>query len=411
MHPASECRPTVDHAMGLARRLRRDGGAALEYLWELSASVRHPRIEAFLVDGTERMTGKPVRVFYLGGYENYAFAVGRMLEDHREVERVTGINSLRSRNWLRRYLHRASMLVVDVELLYCRMLRSEPFLRIPAWVRQYYNMPDTWHEVLQSFRSNTRKTDLRKIRKYRLGYRISTLEEDFREFYHRMYVPYLEKRFQNEVIIEPEWKVLRQCRKGELMHVLREGRVVACALLHRLAGRMAYVWVGVPEEVDDGDYRGAFSALYYFTILHAYEHGCHQVDFLGSRPLLDDGLFRYKRKWGTEVKDSPVPRGDILLRPLRLDAPVRAIFERSPFIVRDGRGLAGKVLLNGDPATAHDLQDLVARFHTKGLTRLKVCSLRGFDAEALRWAEDPQAPVVLRDLSAFENPADEFCLF
>jgi hypothetical protein len=410
MLPANETRPHADHTVGLARRLRRDAGAALEYLWELSASLRRSSVEACLVDGTEPATGQPVRVFYFGGYENYAFAVGRLLEDHCKVERTTGIHSLRSRKWIRRHIHRAALLVFDVKWLYCRLLRGEPFLQVPAWVRQQYTIPGTWHEVLQSFRANTRKTDLRKIRKYGLGYRISTLEEDYHEFYHRMYVPYLSKRFRNEVIIEPEWKVLRQCRRGELMHVVRDGRVVACALLHRGGERLAYVWVGVPDSLDDGAMRGAFSALCYFTILYGYERGCREVDFLGSRPLLDDGLFRYKRKWGTRVVDSLVPRSDILLRPLRFDAPVRAIFERNRFIVRDGAGLAGKLLLDG-PVRREHLRDLLARYHTEGLRRLKVLSTDGIDAAAVRWAGESGAPLALCDLRDSADPAATFCRF
>jgi hypothetical protein len=408
MLPASETRPEQDHHVGTARRLRKRAGAGLEYLWELSGSLRHRTLETLLVDGTEPETGVPLRILYVGQFDNYAFTVGRMLTDHRMVERRTGISAFRVGSCFKDSIERAAILVMDVELLYGTMLRRQPFMRIPAWVRQKYSVPGTWHEVLQSFRTNTRRTDLRKIRKYALKYRISRSEDDFREFYHRMYVPYLKKRFDREVIIEPEWKVLRQCRKGELMHVVRGGQVVACALLHRGEGRLAYVWVGVPDGLEDDLYRGAFSALYYFSILYAYERGCSEVDFLGSRPLLDDGLFRYKRKWGTRVEDSPVPRGDILIRPLRFDASVRSTFRRLQYIVRDGAGLAGRILLDDGPASSEDLKRILVRDQTPGLDRLQVFSLHGFDEEALRWVEAEKPPLALHSLEGDPDPATTF---
>ena len=38
-------RPAVDHSVGRMRRLRKHAGAALEYLWELAASLRLARAD------------------------------------------------------------------------------------------------------------------------------------------------------------------------------------------------------------------------------------------------------------------------------------------------------------------------------------------------------------------------------
>jgi hypothetical protein len=404
-----EVKPTADHSISPARRLRKDAGAALEYLWELSGSVRHGRGDALLVEGTERETGRSLRTAYFGHYDNYAFVMGRLYSRYEVVEKHAGRSAFAASRWLRRLGAGASLLFGDVELLHGLPLARKGYLRIPQWLRQKYLIPDRWEDVLASFRKNTRKTDLRKVRKYGFSYRMSQSPEDFRPFYHHMYVPYLSKRFGEEVIIEPEWKVMRQCRKGRLLHILRDERVVAAALLHQLEGRLAYVWVGVPDDVDDDLFTGAFSAMYYFTILHGYLEGCREIDFLGSRPILSDGLFRYKRKWGTYVEDSPVPRGDILLRPLSFDEPIRAFFRRCPFVVRDGTGLAGKILADDRIVTARDLEAMHEQFDTPGLDGLVVHSLAGFDGTALRWAAPGERPVRLVDLKGEADPAAAFC--
>jgi hypothetical protein len=407
--PISPKKPKPVSPISFPRRIRKNIGAFLEYLWELSGSIRLNKVEAVLIEGVEKHSGATLTCFYLGHYDNYAFLLNHLYSSYGVKEKYTRINSFRARKWINRYKDKVDLLFIDLELLYCKILSDYNFLEVPQWVRQSFDVPDTWEEVLAQFRKNTKKTDLRKVRKYGFTYRITKDEENYKIFYHTMYKPYLEKRFGDAVLIEPEWKVLRQCRKGELMQIVRDDKVVSCVLLHLLNVRLAYVWVGVPDDLDPDLANGAFSALYYFTILYGYEKGCREIDFLGSRPLLNDGLFRYKRKWGMRVQDSPVPRGDILLRPRRLDGPVANLFSNNSFITRDGSGICGKILYNIQKLSLPHLQDLLENQDTPGLTRLKIYAMKGIDDEARAWAIVHNSEVTLFDLSDSHAPQEVFC--
>ena len=46
---------------------------------------------------------------------------------------------------------------------------------------------------------------------------------------------------------------------------------------------------------------GAAAGIFHFCIREAREMGCRQVDFGGFRPSLDDGLLRFKRKFGVRL--------------------------------------------------------------------------------------------------------------
>jgi hypothetical protein len=378
-------------------------------MWHLSASFRSYRVEAMVVEGNERGTGEAVTSFYMGDQENFGFVFKRLFSDFTVVDRHEGVLASGVRKWITRHAEAVDLLFLDVELLYCRMLRGEPFLRIPHWVRQQYRVPGTWEGVLKSLRKNTRSTDLRKVRKYGLSYRITKAELDFRDFYYHMHKPYLQQRFDDLVIIEPEWRFMRQCRKGELMQVVRDGQVLAGVLLHKAGGRLAYVWVGVKEDISPDMYKGVFSAMYYYTLLYGYESGCEEIDFLGTRPVLNDGLFRYKRKWGTYVTDSPVPRGDILLRPNKLNLALRSFFSGNCFVARDGRELVGKVLFDSGVVCRSDLEGINDRLMTPGLRCVQVYSTCGFEEEAVRWRETGSASLELVDLNTSPDPALRFC--
>jgi hypothetical protein len=218
-------------------------------------------------------------------------------------------------------------------------------------------------------------------------------------------------RFNDEVIIESKTKVLRQCRKGELMQIIRDGVVVAAVLLHKSEGRLAYVWVGVPDLIVGEMAKGAFSALYYFTILYGFNTGCHEIDFLGTRPLLNNGLFQYKRKWGTVVQRSPIPRGDILLKPVREINAVRSFISHNLFVVREGKNLVGKIFHTEGILNREVLSNIISRYATAGLSALKIYCLMGYRNGTIEWARSQDETIVLIDLKNKKDPINSYCLF
>lgn len=392
----------------LFRRLRKNIGAMLEYAWGLTASIWVHRADALLIEGKERISDEPMTVFYFGSYDNYAYMMGRLFRDFEIVERHENVLALKVKYWVNKYRTQASLVFLDLELLYCKLVSNEHYLCLPPMINLKIHINDNWDQVIKKFRKNTRRVDLRKVRKYELGYCISNDEQDYRDFYRCMYKPYLTRRFQGEVVLEPERKVLRQCRKGKLIHIRRGDQTVAAAVLHQLDGRLASLWVGVPEDLPEDLYRGAFAGLYYFTIQHAYEQGCTVVDFLGSKPLLNDGSLQFKRRWGAHIEKNSAPWGDMMLRPIKFTPAVKSVFINNPCITREKDKLVGNVLLDDD-TTKKTVQKLYDQLYCDGLEQLMIYSLEGFEADALAWAREADETVQLIDLSGKATPPEAYC--
>ena len=224
-----------------------------------------------------------------------------------------------------------------------------------------------------------------------------------------MYAPYIKKKFGDEAVVVSERKFLRQCSKGELMTLSRDKKVIFCVLLHAFAGRIGSVWGGVSDNVESKMLKGASTALDYFTILHGFERGYHTINFGLSRPLLNDGCFRYKRKWGTFIEDSLFPRADILIKPLCSNAPIKSFFAHNHFIARDDGNFVGKILFDEDKLTETHVQHCLKYYFTKGLDSLKIFSMSGFEDSAKDLAKFYSKEIRLFDLSHSSNPAQDFC--
>jgi len=81
--------------------------------------------------------------------------------------------------------------------------------------------------------------------------------------------------------------------------------------------------------------RGVMAALYYYSIAHARQLGCAEVDFRAARPSLHDGLLRYKRKWGNALCDNPNSYYDLLVRWNRVNGVVKDFLSHTGLIFRD----------------------------------------------------------------------------
>jgi len=403
LQPVGLEKPQIEFRTGWFQRIHRRLGTYMEHAWELSASIRRLHADVLVMRGEEKHSNHSLSSLYVGHYDNFAFMNNLLYKNFVVDERPTKVPVVSVGKSLERYRDKVDLFILDLEFLFCNWYRNADFLSVPQWVRQKFIIPNTWNGVLEKFRKNTKKTDLRKIRKYKFSYRLSRNERDFNVFYESLYVPYLRRRFGDEVIIEPKWKVLRQCRKGELMQIVRSGEVVCAGLLHKSGDRLAYVWVGVPGDIDEDMFQGAFSALYYFSILYGYNSGCREIDFLGSRPLLNDGVFRYKRKWGTFVERSPIPRGDILLNPIRLTEGVKSFFAHNYLVSRNGDAMCANVFYVKEELDGDVLAGFVSEHGTPGIEEMRVYCFKGFTHEAGSWAGAQKPRIRLIDVSRIES--------
>ncbi len=404
--PADPARPPAAPGPSGLARLRsaaeRAWWDAMEFLE--SAAQRHAG--ALVFAGAEKHSGAPLRLLYVGTGNHLAWVrdavfAGCALESER----------LRIPVWhARREIARAAdgvdLVVADLPWPWQRLLRGRGFVEVPAWVNQRFALPRTWPEVFPRLRRSARGEDLRAIRKNGITFRLVRDEAAIRRFYEEMYVPHLTRRFGEAAYIEPEWKIRYCVAQGTLMEILRGGAVVAAQVLWGSRGSLHFLWAGTAGREFGHETRGVFPALYYYGILRAFEQGFDEADYCGSRPVLADGIFQMKRRWGAGVYDG-WSRDTLFIRPRRLEGPALEFLVRNPLVERRDGGLAGKILLAG-AAAPEDVERVLQVYASDGIRKIAIHSLAQPAAAALAAAS--AAPgIEIVDLSREPDPAAAYC--
>jgi hypothetical protein len=115
----------------------------------------------------------------------------------------------------------------------------------------------------------------------------------------------------------------------------------------------------------------ALSALYFGALQFAHEAGSDEFSFALTRPVLSDGIYRYKRKWGGEIRDE-WQENAFLWQVRKLTAATQAFLGAYPLVARGDTGLGASFHLAS--ADADTLSGQIRASWSPGLEWLHVFS-------------------------------------
>jgi hypothetical protein len=250
---------------------------------------------------------------------------------HASVWKLPGV--------LRALQDSADLTVARVDALADRLFFDLGYLRVPEWVGCTLAVPGRTEDL--ACNSGDLSEAFRLLRKHRYTCRVSHMASDLATFYETMYRPSVGNRFQQAVLFKPYASLLRSFQRGRLLWITREGVPVAGKVIEYEGTRLRFVASGVAGGDQTLRKQGALSACHYHAIEHARQMGCDLLDWGGSRPCLNDGVLRYKMKWGCTLAEERRQSDRILLVKARtVTATVASFLEHTPLLFRDQGGFS-----------------------------------------------------------------------
>lgn len=291
------------------------------------------------LEGVEVDTSEKLEVAYIGDKSNYEYILSLLFSEAPRVIRERRCAWWSINRLFKRARKQVDLVVGDIDFPLDLCVRKKGVLVLPRWLKQQVVIADEWEHVLAKLRRKTRREALRSIRKHHLKARVVRDDRSNDAFYHQLYKPYIHRRYGSQAAVVDERRFLRECASGQLIQVLQDDRVVGAVLAHVAGRQLTLAWVGIDKCVEDDKLNGVTDALDLYSLLYAYTQGCDVMDMGGSRPFINDGVLRYKQKWGAGISRGLVPKGSYFFAPLRMSVAMESFLFHNPMIICDSRGL------------------------------------------------------------------------
>jgi hypothetical protein len=136
--------------------------------------------------------------------------------------------------------------------------------------------------------------------------------------------------------------------------------------------KLTAYYSGIINEKFDYLTKGINAAFYHYLINWGKNNNFNLIDFGGCRAFLNDGLFRYKRKWGTKIVRTENTYVDIFaFRPSINSKVIHNFLINNPFIFIDNNQYNGMIFIDKtNPPLIKEIQHLSTIDKIPGLKKL-----------------------------------------
>lgn len=285
-----------------------------------------------LYEGRERQSRIPLAFAYAGNiHQMHNYWDHCILDDEFKKLSLGRQFFLNVLPVVRKTSPHCGFLIMEQSPLTAPWLGRKPGFLIPFWIRMEIDIRRPLKELFAEQRSDIE----RLIRKHHLSYEFSKAPKHFEDFYNTMYVPYIEMRYTDAAGINTYHSFLESIPRSEMILIKKDGVVIAAAMVEFIKGRPFLRRLGIVDANQEYVRCGAIGAIYYFWVQELKRRGHSVMDIGGTRPLLSDGLTRYKISFAAKLCAENSKHSCVKFM-VTADSPaVRGFLTRSPFLFKN----------------------------------------------------------------------------
>lgn len=247
---------------------------------------------------------------------------------------------------------------------------------LPQFVHHRLPVQGDWASVESRFHRSA-LGEMEKAKKVGYEYEISRDDNDFKMFYQDMYLPTVQSRHGELASPMSFGQAYQYFKHGCLFLVKQNGRRLCGSVCHAVDGVVYFVIMGALQGDQAVIKSGIMGALNCLRLQWANQQGYRAVNFLGSGPFLNGGLFQYKRKWGTELSIPPHLHRQLWIKVQRNTPAVSRFLQDNPFIIVDkDANLHGMIVVDDlSHLSNKNIEEYKKRYATPGLKSLIIRSV------------------------------------
>jgi len=346
----------------------------------------------------------PVSTFHgnsqTGDYPlSFAYAGHNIITKNYWAERILGSNwtehnmgkylSYNIQNFIKNEHPDCSMILLQPDSFLAHKLDKHPVFKIPEWIDMEIDISQPMDALCKISRSGFRDTR-RLIKKYELTFEVTHDLCHFDEFYYNMLIPYINNRYVDTARLGSYSHEKNLFYHSDLFLIKKGDEVVGGSLVEYRDGgaflrKMA---------VKDGDFvyvkQGVLGAAYYFVIEEMKRKGFNKIHIGGSRPVLSDGVTKFKTRWLGSIVPDYVPFDYTFMILLKDSYSLQNFLTSNPFIYYT-KNLEPISAIWTQCSTKEDFHKLLRSSHCAGTKGCQVFTF-GQDTIPDDWIDPTMSP-------------------
>jgi hypothetical protein len=276
----------------------------LQLLFRFLKIINQLYLDVYLIQGKEKNSLEKIQLLFISDEEFDSYIEDVIFDSKPKIVKIRKISILKIKNEINKFNSTVDLILVKTDTCYSGYFKKIGFLIIPDYISMKLNIKKPLNEIYKNF-SKSAKEGIRKSKKNNYILEFSEDLDKLKMFYYKMYLPYMIKKHGGSaVIVNFQIFKLLFYIDYKLMFIKHQGEYVLGWLVSMKKKTFKPKYYGIKEGRENLLKMGLGASSYFLSIKWAKEHGFNFVDYGGTKPFLQDGIFRYKKKWGSNV-DTP----------------------------------------------------------------------------------------------------------
>jgi len=335
------------------------------------------KLNLWIITGEEISSKQELAIIYAGIEENKHLMIKLAFNNSYRENYLGKIWLWKIPQKVKEKGHDCSLIITEIPWSFRLLFAKKKCFYIPCWI-------DGEVDTSSPIKSDSLKTDMRRIRKNKLQFEVTNALNQLHNFYYNMHLPYVTTTFGkgasifNYDYIKSEFG--KRGRYNDLLLIKKEEEYIAGILLGYTKNGIYLHDIGVKDGKFDYVKEGVLGALNYFPIIYSKEKGYKRVNFGLSRAFLKDGVLQFKKKRGMQIVDTS--KKYFLIKILSKTAGVKGFFLNNPFIYMDKEKFNGAIFMGNDQSLSQeDFKRIYKDYYIKGISKLFIYRFGKIDSK------------------------------
>jgi hypothetical protein len=289
----------------LPRPLRKKISSLLYIISEITSrfltTMNQLSYQAYIIKGKEKNSEENIKILYFTNEEIYPHLMKILFLGKPKHKKIGKVRIWSINKEIKKFYNKINAVFIETNTFFTGYFEKKGFIIIPESISMTLDISQPLKNIYKNF-SKSGKEDIRKVKKYGYTYELTRDAEKLKLFYNEMYMPYITQRHE-KTAIHTNFHALRLLfeKNSRLMLIKQKNEYVSGALFSIDKEKATATYLGIKKGKNNLLKKGLTAASYYFLIKWAKKHGVKTIDFGTSKAFINDGLFRYKKKWGTNI--------------------------------------------------------------------------------------------------------------